>query len=417
MTNLLFVSPRFLFPVDSGGKIRTTQMLRGLKGGAFEVTLVCPATDEESRRYAADIATVCDRFVTWPGGTKGRAVKTFERAVALLSSLPIPVATDRSARGRALVRDELERRPDVVVFDFAHAAVLAPRTLDVPSVLFTHNIEAEIFKRHAEVAKGPLALLWASQHRKMRRFERDALEHFDAVIAVSTRDAAFFERDYGSTNVHTIATGVDLDYFAHHRPADSTRVVFTGSMDWLANRDGIDFLLESVWSKVIERRPDAAMCVVGRDPPQALVRKAQQDGFDWQFTGFVDDVRPYVRDASVYVVPLRVGGGTRLKIYEAMAMGCPVISTAIGVEGLPLTPGEHYLLADTAAELAGAIERLLGDSDLRVRLSLAARRYVEEHCSFRAVAGQFERICQTVLPGGHGGAALASAGSEAAANQ
>jgi len=275
--------------------------------------------------------------------------------------------------------------------------VLAPRALSVPSVLFTHNIEAEIFKRHAEVNRGPRALLWRSQFRKMRRFERDALAIFDAVIAVSARDAEFFARDYASTNVHTIGTGVDLDYFSHTPPADSTRVVFTGSMDWLANRDGIDFLLESVWPLLLQRRPTATMCVVGRDPPAGLVRKAREAGFDWRFTGYVDDVRPYVREASVYVVPLRVGGGTRLKIYEAMAMGCPVISTAIGVEGLPLVPGEHYLLADGPADLADAMNRLLGDAVLRRRLSAAARRFVEENCSYRAIARQFERICQMVV--------------------
>jgi glycosyltransferase involved in cell wall biosynthesis len=242
-------------------------------------------------------------------------------------------------------------------------------------------------------------MLWTDQHRKMQRFERDALERFDCVIAVSERDAAAFARDYGSTTVQTIGTGVDLEYFSYSSPADSGRVVFTGSMDWLANRDGIDFLLDGVWPLVLRQHPAATMCVVGRDPPSGLVRKARQAGFDWQFTGYVDDVRPYVRDSSIYVVPLRVGGGTRLKIYEAMAMGCPVISTAIGVEGLPLIAGEHYLVADDATDLANAIHQLLVDVELRLRLSSAARRLVEENCSYRAVARQFERICEAVSLG------------------
>jgi glycosyltransferase involved in cell wall biosynthesis len=394
---LLFVSPRFLFPIDSGGKIRTTQTLRGLKGGAFEVTLVAPATDAQRSTHAADIESVCDRFSSWTAPQSGGWSKGLRRACAAFSSLPIPVATDRSAAGRQLVEQELSRGPDVVVFDFAHAAVLAPRKLAVPSVLFTHNIEAEIFKRHAEINSGPLAWLWRSQFRKMRGFERAALARFDAAIAVSSRDAEFFAAEYGSERVHTIGTGVDLDYFAHTPPGESTCVAFTGSMDWLANRDGIEFLLESVWPLLLRQRPAASMCVVGRDPPQALVRKARQAGFDWQFTGYVDDVRPYVRAASAYVVPLRVGGGTRLKIYEAMAMGCPVISTAIGVEGLPLVPEEHYLLADDAESLASALHRLLGDAALRARLSLAARRFVDENCSYRAIARQFEQICETVL--------------------
>jgi glycosyltransferase involved in cell wall biosynthesis len=394
---LLFVSPRFLFPIDSGGKIRTTQMLRGLKGGAFDVTLVAPATDAQRGAYATEIESICDRFSSWIAPERGSWSKGIQRAAAGFSSLPIPVATDRSGPGRRLIEQELARGPDVVVFDFAHAAVLAPRMLSVPSVLFTHNIEAEIFRRHAEVNSGPRAWLWRSQFRKMHDFERAALARFDAVIAVSVRDAEFFSNEYGSTNVRTIATGVDLDYFAHAAPGESTSVAFTGSMDWLANRDGIEFLLESVWPLLLRRRPMAGMRVVGRDPPQGLIRKARQAGFDWQFTGYVDDVRPYVHAASVYVVPLRVGGGTRLKIYEAMAMGCPVVSTTIGVEGLPLVPDEHYLLADDAAALANALDRLLGDAALRARLSVAARRFVEENCSYRAIARQFEQICETVL--------------------
>jgi glycosyltransferase involved in cell wall biosynthesis len=159
------------------------------------------------------------------------------------------------------------------------------------------------------------------------------------------------------------------------------------------------------------------MCVVGRDPPQGLVRKAQQAGFDWQFTGYVDDVRPYVRASSVYVVPLRVGGGTRLKVYEAMALGCPLVSTAIGVEGLPLIPGEHYLLADDATQIADALSRLLGDAPLRARLSAAARRFVEETCSYRAVARQFERICETVSHGARAAAAPNACEPSAAANR
>lgn len=147
---MLFVSPRFLFPVDSGGKIRTTQMLRGLKGGAFDVTLLCPASEVERRTYAAEIDSVCDRLASW-SGARGAWLKKLDRMMALFSSLPIPVATDRSARGLELVRSELARGYDVVVFDFAHAAVLAPQPLRTPSVLFTHNVEAEIFKRHAAV--------------------------------------------------------------------------------------------------------------------------------------------------------------------------------------------------------------------------------------------------------------------------
>jgi polysaccharide biosynthesis protein PslH len=311
--------------------------------------------------------------------------------------LPIPVATDRSADGRRAVQAALERSPDVVVFDFPHAAVLAPEQLQTPCVLFTHNIEAEIFKRHADVASFPMSALWKSQLRKMLRFERETLRRFDTVIAVSERDADVFVREYATSNVRTISTGVDLDYFNYAGPAASGDVVFTGSMDWLANRDGINFLMDSIWPLVTERAPQARMVVVGRSPPGWLTRKAAQAKLNWHFTGYVDDIRPYVAAGSVYVIPLRVGGGTRLKVYEAMAMGCPVVSTSIGVEGLPLLANTHYLCADDASAFAGSIVRLLLERTLRNELSSAAREFVEAHCSYRAVARQFEQICSDTV--------------------
>jgi polysaccharide biosynthesis protein PslH len=390
---LLFVSTRFLFPVDSGGKIRTTQILRGLKGGRFEVTLTGPASESQLRTHGESLRAVCDRFAHWSAPERPRLAR-FKRLLALPSSLPIPVATDRSPEGKQLVARELEASHDVVVFDFPHSAVLAPAEVRVPSVLFTHNTEAEIFQRHAAVSTGPMAAVWRSQFRKMRSFEEQTIKRFDAVVAVSKRDADVFVRDYAASNVSVIRTGVDLDYFTYAPPDRSRQVVFTGSMDWQANRDGIGFFMDEVWPLIGRAAPQATMKVVGRDPPPSLVRKARDAGLPWEFTGFVDDVREHVKGAGVYVIPLRVGGGTRLKVYEAMAMGCPIVSTAIGIEGLPVVAGQHYLEANEPEEFAAAVLKLIGDAELRWRLAMAARRFVEASCSYRAVAEQFERICE-----------------------
>ncbi len=390
--SLLFVSTRFLFPVDSGGKIRTTQILRGLRGGEFRVTLASPASDAQVRDYAAGIESVCDEFVRW-GESGSGLLRAGARIAALLSRLPVPVATDRSARGQKIVAEQLGRDFDVVVFDFPHAAVLAPASLSTASVMFTHNVESEIFARHAGVSRWPMTALWRSQLRKMLEFERAALRRFDTVVAVSERDAQAFADGFGVDRIRVIGTGVDLDYFGYESPPASGKVVFTGSMDWLANQDGIGFLLDEVWPLVLADCPDAGMTVVGRQPPASLVSRARRSGFDWEFTGYVNDVRDYVRRASVYVIPLRVGGGTRLKVYEAMAMGCPVVSTSVGVEGLPIVPDEQFLCADSAAEIAAGIVRVLRDETLREALSRSARQYVEDNCSYAAVARQFERIC------------------------
>lgn len=386
---LAFISPVFLFPADAGGKIRTGNILRGLKeSGQFDITLLSPASGQQQRDWQGELDKQCHRFVGWaPSPPRPR----WQRAPDLLSSLPINVAADRTPAAVAAVEQLLAAEAfDVVVFDFVHAAVLRPEKLNGATVCFTHNVEAEIFERHATTAaSAPLRWLWASQAAKMRRFEHEALARFTRVVAVSERDAKKFEAD-GLTTARAIPTGVDLDFFSWQAPADGAPVVvFTGSMDWEANVDGIRFYIEDVWPRVRAQVPNAQLRVVGKNPPASLVQR-QVPGV--HFTGFVDDVRDHARDAQAFVIPLRVGGGTRIKAFEAMAMGLPVVSTAIGMEGLDVDDDVHFLRADGADALAEATLRLLADGALRLRLSQAARELVEARFGHRVAAEVFGRI-------------------------
>ena len=396
---LLFVAPWFLFPRTTGGRIRTSDILKGMKGGAFEITLLSPDSAEPDAHRDA-IETVCDRFLGWPQAERG-PLWSYARMRHLFSALPVAVATDRSPQASALIAKELGQTPDVVVIDFPHTAVLTPDAFPVPSVLFTHNVEAEIFERHAEVAGNVLSrAVWRNQFEKMKRFERRTLARFDHVVAVADRDRAYFEDRYGQRKVTTIPTGVDLDYFGSPGeeapgPADKMgeELVFTGSMDWMANIDAITFFMDEVWPNLAAARPGLRFTIVGRNPPKTLVEAARQRNLPWTFTGFVKDVRPYVHRADVYVIPLRVGGGTRLKVYEAMAMGCPMVSTAIGVEGLPLEDGAHYLRADAPQEITASIIRLLDDEAQRRAMAARAHDYVSRNFSAGQVAKLFEDIC------------------------
>jgi polysaccharide biosynthesis protein PslH len=402
---LLFVSPRFLFPADSGGKIRTRDVLRGMKGGRFEITLASPEPPDGSRRFADELRRVCDRFLGWPEMARGPLWK-IGRYMSLLSSVPVAVASDRSDAGCDALAAELARGPDVVVADFPHSTVLLPARLGAASVLFTHNVEAEIFRRHAAVASDPFRrALWGSQGKKMQQFEDAAARRFDAVVAVSERDGNHFRAVLGHDRVVVIPTGVDLDYFSFAErsvrvPHDGGTMVFTGSMDWLANVDGVRYFMDDVWPLIARARPRTKMVVVGHSPPRHLVRAAEERRLAWTFTGFVDDVRPPVRDADVYVIPLRVGGGTRIKAYEAMAMGCPVVSTSIGVEGLPVTPDRDCLIADGHAALSAAVLRLLDDGVARRKLAMNARRLVEHRFSAIAAAKVFEDACLRAVESG-----------------
>lgn len=396
---LLFISPVFLFPADTGGRIRTTNILRGLKGGAFDITLAGPANAAQRHAWSEQIDALCDRFVAWaPPTVQAR----WSRARHLLAGLPVNVVADRCRAAIRAVAELLRTgRFDIAVFDFVHCAVLRPQVLDIPSVCFTHNVEAEIFERHAEQSRNAIMrAVWRSQARKMRRFERTALSRFDATVAVSQRDAAALCARYGLRPPYVIPTGVDLDYFAW-QPQDPARqtgpsVVFTGSMDWEANIDGIGHFIAQIWPRIRSRVPAARFVVVGRNPPTDLVAAGREAG-GVEFTGLVEDVRPHVYDADVFVIPLRVGGGTRIKAFEAMAMGRPVVSTAVGIEGLDVRASEHYVLRDDPQGFADAVIDLLGDAEQRLTIARRARRTVEDRFGHRVAASVFERACLSVL--------------------
>jgi len=394
---LLFVSPQFLFPMDAGGKVRSANILKHLKGGAFETQLLMPATDEERRRWKSDIDTLADKIALYRHAARDWPWKA-RRAAGFFGGAPISAFADADAATKEAVSEAIHARPDLVVFDYVQSLAMAPPIIGSPHLFFAHNVETEILERHAMATAGAMKLVWRREAAKMRRFEARACARADGVIAVSERDADTFRSRFGAKTALAIPTGVDPDYFRFAPPAEDApaQIVFAGSMDWKANQDGLFWFLDEVWPKIAAARPDASFIAIGKNPPHALIKKAQERRFNWRFTGFVDDIRDEARGAA-FTIPLRVGGGTRMKAFEAMAMGLPVVSTSLGVEGLPVRAGEHYLAADEAHAFAAQLLRLLADFPLRARLARKARSLVEGRFSHEAAARAFEGNCLAIL--------------------
>jgi glycosyltransferase involved in cell wall biosynthesis len=200
---------------------------------------------------------------------------------------------------------------------------------------------------------------------------------------------------YSLGRVALIDTGVDLEYYAFSppKPSNPPDIVFSGAKDSSTNIDGIEFLMNEISPLVAKARPDAEALIAGRNPAERLIAKARRLSLPWRFTGYVEDIRPEVLKGSVSVIPLRVGSGTRIKTFETMALGRPLVATSLGIEGLNIVPGRHFLLADTPAEFAAAVLQLIEDPALNSRIAHNARTHLEEQFSWTRVAKQFEDIC------------------------
>jgi sugar transferase (PEP-CTERM/EpsH1 system associated) len=397
--HILWVKNELLHPLDKGGRIRTYEMLRRLRDH-HRVTYIALDDGTITAEQRARALEYCDDLVIVPW--RRSPLRGVARALAalgnLVSSLPFALAPYRSAAMARAIHEwcgRMSGREAVVVCDFLTPALNVPEDLGCPVVLFQHNVEAMIWERRAKVASNPIVRLYMrEQWRRMQNVERAQCLRFDHVVAVSPEDAAVFRDRYGVERVSSVPTGVDTEFF---RPSGTVSrapgsIVFTGSMDWMPNEDGMTFFVEEILPLVKRAVPEATLTIVGRNPT-ARVRALAEGRSDISVTGTVPDVRPYLEAASVVVVPLRIGGGTRIKIYEAMGMERAVVSTTIGAEGLDVVDDEHILLADDPQSFADAVVDLLRAPERAEQIGRQAASHVRAHFGWAAVAEQFADRC------------------------
>jgi glycosyltransferase involved in cell wall biosynthesis len=316
----------------------------------------------------------------------------FARALARSWASPYPVDLWKwrvRAVERAVSACLREQPPDVIVSDFlfAFANVTHAR---VPLVYFAHNVEYLIWKRLCAIERRPWRrALLEIEWRKLRRCEYRACRRARATIAVSDADRDRLHEGAPDATIVSIPTGVDVEYFRPRgTPQIPGRLVFSGSMDWYPNEDAMTHFVNVILPIIRRTIPHVSLTIVGRNPSPAVQALTRHEGV--QVTGTVEDVRPYLDEAEVYVVPLRVGGGTRLKIFEALAMGKAVASTTIGAEGLDLASDQQIALADDPDAFAQRVIGLLRDAAWRSALGDEGRRLVETRYSWDVIARAFE---------------------------
>ncbi len=386
---VLVLDEYFPYPPDSGKPIRTWNLLSRL-AQRHEITFLCHGHLSAEQAAAAADAGIrvesVDEIPTDAGpGLYARLVFN------LFSPYPYSVAKHYTARFRQRLRTLLR----TTEFDLVHcewtpyARYLSG--IQTPTLVATHNIESQIWARRAERERNPLAkIFFGMQAAKMEHFERQALSAASGVTGVSAADARQAVA-WGAAQAQVVDNGVDLQYFVPQGAGASDRAVFVGALEWFPNVDAVQFFVESIQPLLERRLPQFRTKIIGRRAPEALRRFLEgRSGID--FAGEVPDTRPHLAGAGIVIVPLRIGGGSRLKILEALAMGKAVVSTTIGAEGLAVTHGKDILLADTPEDFARAMAELSASGELRERLGAAGRTLVERDYGWEALSAKAEKV-------------------------
>jgi len=393
---ILWVKVGGLWPLNTGGRLRSFHIVSELSR-RHRVTLLTTHHPDEDPQALREQLPRCERIVSVPYAVPkwNSARFPFVLLRSWLSPMPVDLLKCRvPALRREAARLIAARAVDLCVADFLVAVPNVPPADPVPVVFFAHNVEYMIWQRlrDNEVRAWRRALL-EIEWRKMRRYEAEACRRARLTVAVSPPDRDVLAGLAPGADVRAVATGVDVSYFAPDPGTEvPDRLVYVGSMDWHPNEDAVLYFMDAILPLIRRERPAVSLTVVGRRPSRRLRQAAATAGV--RVTGTVEDVRAFVAEAAAVVVPLRVGGGTRLKIFEALAMGKAVVSTTVGAEGLPLIDGAHFVRADEPEAFARAVVALLRDPELRYRIGLAGRRLVEERYAWAQVTEEFEMLLE-----------------------
>lgn len=399
---ILWVKAGKLVPVDTGGRIRSYNILRNL-ACHHELVLLSYYDGPCDAAYEAEIARRLPGSVVMnTAGPRTRLGEALRYVRHIPSRAPYAVTKFTAAMVRRLLDQWIrERRFDVAVCDFLSASLNFPQALETPTVLFQHNLETALWRRQAAWEANPINR-WAFRIEvaKMARYEQATVRRFHHVIAVSEHDRDEMKAMVDPARITVVPTGVDIEEYRGAAKPDVLEplVVFTGSMDWEANIDAVDYFCRDIWPHVLAKAPNARFRIVGRNPHPRVQKLASPT---IEVTGAVPSVIDHLNQAAVVIVPLRIGGGTRLKIYEAMAMARPVVSTTVGAEGLDVHHGTDILLADDPAAFAECIVMLLENPDLREKYGRAAAELASRY-DWSRIAERFAAVLERVIRLGAG---------------
>lgn len=398
---ILFLSQLVPYPIDAGPKVRSYHVLQYLVSAGHQVTLVAFRRDSDTPAALAQLAADCHAVYTVPM-TRSNGRDAWSLARSLVARAPFLILRDDRPDMRRLVRELLQTQ----TFDAIHADQLwmAQYALDalqeLPAsarpniVLDQHNAVYLVPQRLAERESNPVKrLILQREARVLQRYELATCDRFDTVVWVTDEDRlALSDAPQALIGDLTIPICVDPADKAPVRRLDAAcRVTFLGGLHWPPNAEGMVWFAREVWPAVRRAVPHATLTVIGKNPPQALLDTAVDDT-SLVITGYVDDPLPYLAETAVFIVPLHAGGGMRVKIIDAWSWGLPIVSTAVGAEGIQFADGVNLLLADSADAFATAVIRVLQQPQLARSLSVAGRQLVETGYDWRKTYRAWDQV-------------------------
>ncbi len=393
---ILFLSPTVPFPLTDGGRIRVFNLLKQIaeKNDVTLLALETQATDAEGvaelQRLGIQVHLV-PNAPTLPRVSFGTLLKAF------FNRQPITVARYDVPAYRQKFRELITAQTfDLVHYEMFHTAQFQTET-DLPSVLSQQNVDSAIWQRLCSETTNPFyKFVYWTQQLAFQRYERVLSPKFDAVTCTSDIDAAVFQQHCVEDAIEIIPNGVDIThYLPDYSTEASAHLIYIGSMDWYPNEDAVGFFADEVLPRIQEKVSDVAFSIVGGNPSARVQKLAERQGV--VVTGRVPEIKPYFAEATVFVVPLRIGSGTRLKILEALAMGKAIVSTTVGAEGLDLKDGEEIFIADDPTVFADAVIRLLTDSELRRRMGENGRARVEQDYDWRSIGEKLHGVYAKIV--------------------
>jgi len=387
---ILFLTQICPYPPTNGGAIKTYNILKHL-GTCHEVSLLMFIRREAELSALVHLSHFCREIDHCTIG-RSPAKNLRDAAACLTSHKSFIISRDRRPEMQAKVLSHLGKHPDLVYVDHLQMSQFIPDPAPCPILLDEHNVEWRIIQRFAQSGAPLYQRLFGSlEWRKLREYELSACNKAALVLTVTPNDReVLVDNGISAGKVDFLPIGIDIDRLPVNLRPESKTILSIGTMSWPPNIDAIGHFAREVYPLIKREVPEAQLTIVGSSPPPQI--RALEKDPSIKVTGFVDDVRPYAEAAAVFVVPLRIGSGMRVKILEAMALGLPIVSTSVGCEGICLRPGKHALVSDPPPKLANSVIQLLRNPHMREKIGSAGRSFVESHYAWKPILDRLDAI-------------------------